>query len=240
MALTDFLVRIRLRGQANSAVARAAWLHRWGSAFARLLHLDIQVTGTRPTHGLLVSNHLSYVDIVTLTAVQPLAFVSKSEVRDWPVIGWLTRCAGTLYIRRDQRADVHRLAPTFKPIIDQGIVVTLFPEGTSSDGSKVLPFRSSLMEPAVEHGWPVTPMWIGYRLATGSVADEVCYWRDMTFGPHFLNLLSLPRIEAQIAFGEPVIGAKDRKELTSELHRRVTALAEARDSTGLKTVVKSA
>lgn len=225
MGLTDFLFRIQLRGQSKSAIARSAWLHRWGKAFARLLHLRIKVVGTPPRQGLIVSNHLSYVDIVTYAAVQPQAFVSKAEVKDWPVIGWLTQCAGTLYIRRDQRADVHRLALTFKPIVDQGIVITFFPEGTSSDGTKVLPFRSSLMEPAVEHRWPVTPAHIRYKLATGSVADEVCYWRDMTFGPHFLNLLSLREIEAEIRFGEPVVDAKDRKQLTNELHARVVALA---------------
>ena len=134
----------------------------------------------------------------------------------------LRRCR----IRRDNRADVVRLGADMVPVVNAGVPVTLFLEGTSSDGERVLPFRSSLLAPALEHGWPVCPAWIHYGLAEGSVADEVCYWRDMTFVSHFLNLLSKRRIQAFVSFGSPITEQMDRKEMARELHSRVCRLKD--------------
>jgi 1-acyl-sn-glycerol-3-phosphate acyltransferase len=152
-------------------------------------------------------------------------FVSKSEVRGWPVIGWLTRCGGTLFVRRDQRGDVARLTSDFRSPIDAGVVVALFPEGTSSAGRLVLPFRSSLFEPAAAHQWPVTPFWLAYSASEGSVEEEVCYWGDMTFLPHLLRLLSIEQITATVSYGDPPPTARCRKELARALHREVCNLA---------------
>lgn len=215
----------------RSAVGRARWSHRWAKVFLRLLDVELTTRGTPPADGLLTCNHLSYLDIVILAAVQPQVFLSKADVRGWPIIGRLTRCAGTLYVRREKKSDVAHLQEQFEAVIEQGLPITLFPEGTSSDGSQVLPFFSSLLEPAARGGWKVTPGWIGYRLDEGSVADEVCYWRDMTFGPHFLKLLSKPKIYATIVFGEPIERGLDRKEMAKALHREVSALAERKSET---------
>lgn len=222
-ALLDFHFSVRRRG--GALPLRAAWCHRWGKRYIRLLDVELEHKGQVPRVGLLACNHLSYLDIVVLSAIHPQVFLSKAEVRNWPIIGALTRCAGTLFVRREKKADVASLQAPFTEVISQKLPLTLFPEGTSSDGAQVMPFYSSLLEPAAQARWPVTPGWIGYRLDEGSVADEICYWRDMTFGPHFLKLLSKKKIYATVVFGEPIASGLNRKQMAASLHREVSALA---------------
>src|SRR5206468_7247522 len=124
--------------------------------------------------------------------------------------GWLTRWAGTIYLKREQRSDVVRVSQQFAPAIGERLPVAVFLEGTSTGGDCVLPFRPSLLEPAAANDWPVTPVWLGYSMKQGSVADEVAYWRDMTLAPHLLNLLTKDDIVAQVAFGEPWPRGLDR------------------------------
>lgn len=225
-AYLDYFFRIWLSGKASSLQVRSRWLTAWSGRMLRVINARVTFRGNPPLRGLLVSNHLSYVDVLVLSSLQPIILVSKSEVRSWPILGVLTRCAGTLYIKRENRADVVRLNDEMVRVVNSGFVVTIFPEGTSSDGSSVLPFRSSLFGPAEKHGWPVTPAWIHYSLADGSVADEVCYWREMTFFPHLLNLLSKKEVEAFVSFGAAVEGKMDRKEMARELHARVCGLKD--------------
>lgn len=226
VSLIDFALFVWLRAKSSSAPLRAAWLQRWCRWHLRSLNVVIKRHGDPPSGGLLVSNHLSYLDILVLAEAQPMVFLSKAEVRNWPLIGWLTRCAGTVFIRREQKSEVATVARQIASAVEQGLVLTLFPEGTSTDGNTLLPFRSALLSPAAEKGWPVTATWIGYALADGSVSDEICYWRDMSFGPHFLNLLSKRRIEARVAYASPVVAGSDRKELARQLHAQVCELAE--------------
>jgi 1-acyl-sn-glycerol-3-phosphate acyltransferase len=227
-ALCDYNFNVRPRGE--TVALQAQWSQRWGRRFSSLLGVELTVHGTPPAAGMLACNHLSYLDIVVLAAIRPQVFLSKAEVRNWPLIGALTRCAGTLFIRRDRKSDVAELQQAFSEVIAQDVTITIFPEGTSSDGARVLPFYSSLLEPAAQHNWPVTPAWIGYRLddGEGSAAEDVCYWRDMTFGPHFLKLLSKKRIHATIAFGEPLPAGLTRKKMAAALHEEVCALARSR------------
>lgn len=210
----------------DRAQLRATWLRAICRRLLRVFGIRASYEEMPPTEGLLVCNHLSYLDIIVLAAHQPMTFVSKREVRDWPGIGWLTRCAGTLYIDREQKADVLRVGAQLTSAIGQGVVVCIFPEGTSSDGSAVLPFRPSLLQPAVNRGWPVTPAHLSYGLADGSVEEEVCYWRDMSFGPHLLNLLGKKEITARVAYGSPMLPLCDRKELARTLRAEVAALAD--------------
>jgi 1-acyl-sn-glycerol-3-phosphate acyltransferase len=224
-ALTDYFLKVGRRGGALRE--RAEWCHRWAVSYLRLLNVEVTVRGTPPKAGLLACNHLSYLDILVLGGANRQIFLSKAEVRNWPIIGALTRCAGTLFVRRDRKADVAELQNSFANVVGEGLPITIFPEGTSSDGSRVLPFFSSLLEPAAKENWPVTPGWIGYRLeeGQGNVADDICYWRDMTFGPHFLKLLSKKKIYATVVFGEAIEPGLNRKQMAASLHKEVSALA---------------
>lgn len=188
----------------------------------------IRVHGEIRSEGLLVSNHLSYVDILALGSLQPTVFLSKADVARWPLFGWFAKRTGTLFLKREQRGDVAEAGAQFKTVINAGLPLVAFLEGTSTDGRGILPFRSSLLEPAVQQGWPVTPVWIGYQLENGSVENEVCYWRDMTLLPHLLNLMTKRVLWIDVAFGDPVKSrGTDRKELAARLHREVCGLKSA-------------
>ena len=223
-AALDFAGRLWLCGLHRDQTSRCEWTSRWARALLRCVNLHADYAGEPPRAGLLVSNHLSYLDIIVLAARQPAVFVSKADVRGWPGIGFLTKLAGTLFIRREKRGDVSPLNEQIAALVQAGIVVIVFPEGTSSDGHSVMPFYSSLLEPAAASGCAVTPAFIRYELADGVAEDEVCYWRDMTFGSHFLNLLTKREIRAHVRFGAVRAAGSDRKQLARELQLVVREL----------------
>jgi 1-acyl-sn-glycerol-3-phosphate acyltransferase len=140
------------------------------------------------------------------------------------LFGWLARAGGTIFVDRNCRLAAARELSQIRAAIESGLLVVLFPEGTSSDGATVLPFKSSLLQGAVSTGCPIAPAGIAYRLARGSVANEVCYWRDMTLVPHLLNLLGKPHIESTIRFSSPKPRNGDRKALARALRAEVADL----------------
>jgi 1-acyl-sn-glycerol-3-phosphate acyltransferase len=188
--------------------------------------MELQVTGPVPRSGLLVCNHLSYLDVIALAALTPAVFVAKREVRSWPVFGALARMAGTLFIHREMRSDTARLAPELARLLDAGALVVLFPEGTSSDGREVLPFRSSLLEAAVWRGTAVHTAYLEYELDGGDPGAEACFWGTMTLVPHLLNLLGKARVRAKVVFNEMPVRSADRKELARAAHNEVVRLRD--------------
>ena len=186
--------------------------------------VQIEAHGPPPETGLLVSNHLSYLDILVLAELLPAVFVSKSEVKNWPVFGWLGRLAGTLFIERARRSDVGRMGAEIRAVLAGGHVVVLFPEGTSWNGRELLPFKSSLLEPIVGSPHPLSVSAIDYTLADGSVENDVCYWGDMTFFPHLVRLMSRKQVRVQVRFAAIGERATDRKELARQLHAAVSQL----------------
>ena len=207
--------------------ARTVWLQRSSRRVLRLLEAEIECAGPCPRDGLLVSNHLSYLDILVLTSLTPAVFVSKSEVRSWPVFGWFARMAGTLFLHRARRTDVVRISEEIATALRGGHLVVLFPEGTSSDGRQVLPFRSSLLEPVNGQQRPLSVVCISYAVAGGSAENDVCYWGDMTFFPHLVKLLTKEKIRARVRFRKVEHRADNRKELARQLHAEVVRLKTA-------------
>lgn len=207
-----------------SATGRATWLHRWCRFACRVVGLRLTTKGLVPRTGLLVCNHLSYLDIIALSSLRPCVFVAKREVRNWPLFGWLAGAAGTIFVQRQRRSAAAREVQRIDAAIRSGALVVLFPEGTSSDGTVVLPFKSSLLQAALSSRAPIAAAGIDYRLAHGSVADEVCYWRDMTLVPHLMNLLGKSEIECAISFSSSCPRGADRKALARELRTEVAAL----------------
>jgi 1-acyl-sn-glycerol-3-phosphate acyltransferase len=197
----------------------------WARGLARIVGLAIDVRGRPPAAPfILVANHLGYLDIVTLMAVSPAVFVSRGDLRSWPVLGVLARAAGTLFVDRDMRRDVVRINGLIEQVLARGLGLIIFPEGTSSGGEEVLPFRSSLLEPAVALGRPVHWGTLEYRAPDGGppASEVVCWWRDMTFVGHFWNLLGLSSIRATVQFGEEPLTADTRHELARRLHEAVS------------------
>lgn len=227
LGLLKFVALIAAHIGMPDRITRTRWLQRVCVRLLRVFHVDLRVTGPVPTSGLLVCNHLSYLDIVVLGATMPCVFVSKREVRSWPVFGWFASLAGTLFLRRDRRTAAAHITREIGRVLDTGALVVLFPEGTTSDGREVLPFKSSLLEPATRQTHGLSAGFIEYSLADGSVAEEVCYWRDMTLVPHLLNLLGKRRLEARLCLTELERPSADRKQLARQLHSEVVRLKEA-------------
>jgi 1-acyl-sn-glycerol-3-phosphate acyltransferase len=203
---------------------RVQWLSRVALCHAKWIGLRIRVHGEIPRKGLIVANHVSYLDIVALSAAAACAFVSKREVATWPLFGLYAKCGATIFVDRERRTAVADVANEMRERLDAGVPLTLFPEGTSTGGDDVLPFRSSLFEPVVELACPVTACALRYSLEGGSVADEVAYWRDMTLAPHLLNLLGKTGVTLDIRFGPSSRRTGDRKTLARDLHAEVRTL----------------
>jgi len=220
----DWLCSIVLAGHRRNHAARAALLHRWARFICRLVGCEVTTHGTPPANGLCISNHLSYLDIAAYGAAAPMLFVSKHDVLHWPLFGqWAAMC-GTVFVKRERKGHVADVGTQMAHVLAARVPLVLFPEGTSSGGETVLPFKSSLFQPAVEHGWSVTPMRIRYELAHGSVARKIAYWGDMTLLPHLLRLFSNRALRASVTFGTPLAPGADRKELCRRAHAAVLAL----------------
>jgi 1-acyl-sn-glycerol-3-phosphate acyltransferase len=221
-ALTLLLFPIaRLRHAVRRNVFRG-----WARGTAWLLGLRVRIDGGVPRAPFfLVSNHLSYLDIVTYAAVMPARFVAKREVRAWPVVGLLARAMGTIFIDRTVKRDAVRVQQGLASAVAEGDGVVVFAEATSSAGHQVLPFRPALLEWAARTGSPVQHASVGYRTSAGSIPAHlsVCWWGDMTFGRHLLALARLPWIEATVRFGDAPIAERDRKRLADRLHQAVSA-----------------
>jgi 1-acyl-sn-glycerol-3-phosphate acyltransferase len=200
---------------------RAAWLQNSSRRLLQVFRIETQSNGNIPSSGLLVCNHLSYLDILVLAALAPCVFVAKSEVKYWPVFGWFAKLAGTVFVHREQRTQAGRSVQEIDNALRTGSVVVLFPEGTSSDGRTVLPFKSSLLEPAARQAPPLSAGVIQYALDDGDAGEEVCYWKDMTLVPHLINLCSKRTIQASVRFEQLREGNTDRKQLARQLHAKV-------------------
>lgn len=186
----------------------------------RIMGLRYRRNGAPMSHpGALVANHSSWLDIFALNATSRVFFVSKSDVAGWPGIGWLARATGTVFIRRDPR-DAARQRAQFTERLTDGHRLLFFPEGTSSDGTLVLPFKSTLFaaffDPALRDTMWIQPVTIRYTAPTGRDPRFYAWWGDMEFGSHFMAMLAKsPHGEVKICYHPPqrVSSFENRKKL---------------------------
>jgi 1-acyl-sn-glycerol-3-phosphate acyltransferase len=220
----NYIPQVVLQSDSPRLGAKARWLH-WGCRrVLTIFQLKVAVTGPVPQKGLLVSNHLSYLDVLVFSTLTPAVFVAKREVRSWPVFGLFARLAGTVFVDRRRRLQAGASAHAVETVFADGLLAVLFPEGTSSNGQQVLPFKSALLEPAVRSNQPISISAIQYDLRVGDVQEEVCYWKDMTLVPHLLNLLSKQGMAARVRFSRMERDGSDRKVLARQLHTEVSGL----------------
>ncbi len=204
------------------------WTTRtWSSGIARLVGLRVVTAGPMPKPPFfLVANHLSYYDIICLATCLDCVFIAKSDIKNWPGIGALASSVDTIFVNREHFKDMRRVLSMTEGALAAGFGIVLFPEGTSTKGDKVYRFHPSLLEPAVRLNLPVSFASLRYETpATEKPAFlSVCWWGDMAFMPHFLELLKLPRIDAQITFGTTQVTAADRKTLALKLQEAVSMI----------------
>jgi 1-acyl-sn-glycerol-3-phosphate acyltransferase len=207
--------------RAHFAITRA-----WARGLARVSGMRVEISGRPPRPPFfLVCNHQSYVDIVVLWTELRGLFLAKSEIARWPVLGLLARSTGTLFIDRRRKSDLARVLPLLERALAAGYGVIVFPEGTSSAGDDVLPFKPSMFEVAARGGLPVYCAALAYATPPGSPSarSAVCWWGDMTFWAHLWNFLALPACRARLSFSAQPLSSDDRKELA----RRAWAAVDA-------------
>lgn len=176
---------------------------------------------------MVVSNHLSYLDIVLYSAAMPCVIVSKIEVRSWPLIGLAASCGGTIFIDRSSKASAAATAERMQAVLAEGIPVLLFPEGTSTDGSEVLKFHSTLFEPAVVNSVPITASAIRYLSGKGYSERDLCYYGDIHFAPHLLQTMGHDSLGGRIDFSSQTRTYPHRRVAADETRQEIVALREA-------------
>lgn len=171
----------------------------WAGKLMRILNIELRVKGTTPAGGaVLVANHVSWLDIHVLHSLLPVHFISKAEVRDWPLLGQLAKASGTLFITREKKSDAIRVNQEMAAELAAGECLAFFPEGTTSDGQEMRPFFPSLFQPAVDAGCPVIPAAIRYFNLEGCPCLEAAYHGNMTLLESFWSVAKLPGLVAEV------------------------------------------
>lgn len=209
-----------------SSARRGMAVKRWSQSLLDMLGVVLHVHGEIPHEraqpAMLVANHVSWLDIYAINAAMPVRFVSKSEVRGWPVIGWLSAKTGTLFIERARRRDTARINHEIAAAMQSGDVVAVFPEGTTTDGSQVLRFHSSLLQPALLAEAHVHPVALRYERNDGSLCVEAAYDGDKSLWDTLSLIVSQPLIHAHVWFLEPLpAGPAHRRTLAEAAHRLI-------------------
>ena len=190
----------------RSRAARAEWLHAFCARAIRRLDVQITVSGEFPARGALISNHLSYLDIVIYAALHPCVFVAKAEIESWPVVGWMTTMAGTVYVQRGRGGSAKRALGSIDDILKDYIPLLFFPEGTTSSGDGVLRFHAGLLGPIIAGKQPLKAAFIRYHLPESTSAEtlreDVHFWGETPMLRHIFRLLSLRGIRAEVAFAD--------------------------------------
>ncbi|NKB23356.1 MAG: hypothetical protein GKR87_03015 [Kiritimatiellae bacterium] len=204
------------------------WRHHctrtWAIIIAKIIGIKIQVQGPPPTPPfLLVSNHLSYIDIVVLMAHVQSRFVAKKEVESWPFLGPIVKSVQILFIDRSNRKEVVLVNQKIATCLKDGDSILFFPEGTSSSGSDVLPLKPSLLQYAAENNYPVHYASIAYHTPPKETPAHlsICWWGEMNFFSHYMKLLEISRFYATLTFGSKPIQATDRKMLAAQLREAI-------------------
>jgi 1-acyl-sn-glycerol-3-phosphate acyltransferase len=194
-------------------------LKSWSRQLLVILNIGIQIEGRQLACGesgcLLVANHISWLDIFVLNAIHPSRFIAKSEVRDWPVIGWLCRRSGTIFIERAIRKDAPMINRRVSLLLNQGACIGLFPEGTTTDGRQVGHFHSALIQPAIDAGIRLCPVALRYQDKDGGVEIAAAFVGDMTLVKSIWKILRCPQHNALVVFAPAL--------MTDNANRRVLA-----------------
>ena len=189
------------------------------------LGITLEHSGSvRPGAALLVANHISWLDILAINAVHPVRFVSKADVRHWPVLGWMVACGGTLFIERERKRDALRVVHQVAEALGAGERVAVFPEGTTSEGHTVLPFHANLLQAAIATTTPVQPIALRYSDSRHAVSPAAAYVGETTLWQSVLMALRADRLRVRVQVLPPM-GTRqlERRALAEHLREQIVA-----------------
>lgn len=206
---------------------RDVQIQAWAQVMLRRLAIKLIVNGAPPQRGpvLLAANHISWLDIVVIHAARHCRFISKSDIQHWPVLGMLATGGGTLYIERESRRDAMRVVHVMAERLSAGDVLGVFPEGTTGDGSHVLPFHANLLQAAIAAHAPIQPVALQFMDAQGQQSFVPCYIGDDTLLRSLWRTLCANGIQAVVTFG-PLQHAdgRDRRAWAAAVRDDIIAL----------------
>lgn len=205
---------------------RRALRQRWSARLLGILSIRLELQGAPLVPGaMLVANHVSWVDIFVINALAPAAFVSKAEVRHWPLIGWLAARNDTVFLRRGSRGHAKIVNGEIAAILAAGGLVAVFPEGTTTDGSHVLHFHGALLQPALDADHPVQPVALAYVDSDGRRSLAPAYHGDISLGQSIAAIVAARGLVARVTTAPalPANAATDRRELARETRERIAA-----------------
>ena len=201
----------------------------WSLGMLRRLRIDLIVKGNPALNGplMLVANHMSWLDITALHAARFCRFISKADIKKWPFIGTLASGIGTLFIERESRRDAMRVVQHMTASLQAGDVLGVFPEGTTTDGTALLPFHANLFQAAIAANAPIQPVALQFiDTTTGQRSAAPCYVGDDTLAESVWRTLMTPNIAVVISFGEPQLAeGRDRRAWAKDLQQAVSDLS---------------
>lgn len=227
LALRWILSTLFLRREQSDRTLRRVLLRAWARFFAWVAGIRVEVQGTPPKPPFfLVANHLSYLDMLVLNLLTGCLFVSRADVKNWPVIGPIARSLHIVFVDRLKIRDTRRANQEIANTLRKGDSIVVFPEGRISVGLTVAPFKSSLIEPAVALGVPVHCAALTYETRAGMppAGQLISWWRPEPFFYHLFRLLGYPGVNVTVRFAEEPVSGGDRKDLAFRLHAVVSAM----------------
>ena len=211
-------LRLVAAGNRLDAHARARITHEWGLALCRACGIRVEIDGELPAGGaLLVSNHRSYADIAVLASCSPLSFVAKSEVAAWPILGWASRRAGTIFVRREDARSGAVALRALRKLRAAGVTMVVFPEGTTLGPPGIGPLQLGIFRLAARARTSVVPVAIEYERPEDAWTEP----GDASFAPHFVKCFARPTVTVRVRFG-PALHGDDAELLRASTGRWIT------------------
>ncbi len=214
---------------------RAAWLQRFCNRVLRAIDLTYKYYGPTPTHGAVIANHRTFLDIILYGALHPVVFVAKIEIRSMPLFGFMSMMSGTIYVARGAGGSANQAGESMAQGFADGLPVVFFPEGTTAVEETLLPFRSGLIAKTMEAAQPITASYTTYSLsardlAEGKTVNQHVHWGTQSLPAQIWAFLSLHGVCATVRFAEAPIAFSPaalthRKTAAEEAHAAVLALA---------------
>ncbi|CAB3780786.1 hypothetical protein LMG28614_01090 [Paraburkholderia ultramafica] len=208
------------------AERRHALNRAWSLKMLRLcgMRLVVHNDSARLERGaLVVANHISWIDIYVINAWRPTPFVSKAEIRQWPLVGWLAQQLDTVFIQREKRSDAKRIMHELSARLSAGELMCVFPEGTTSNGLALLPFHANMFQAAVSAAAPVQPLCIMYEDAHGRQSTAPAYIDDLSLADSLNLLLRGGPLTAHVYVGAPLVPGVDRRALAAQAEQAIAA-----------------